>query len=129
MKVSTTIVASAIARAPERIVSAPSCGLMRCSLIGSAYRAAGRLPAFELRQREGQPRRLRPLQSFEGALRPCDRLFRGDAHHELDVVQLIDDGIVVRAQLDEALEGHEQRRPPWWSVLPERRGLAGRAAS
>ena len=29
------IVASAIARVPDRIVSAPSCGLIRCSLIGS----------------------------------------------------------------------------------------------
>ena len=34
-KARTTIVARSIARAPERIVSAPSCGLIRCSLIGS----------------------------------------------------------------------------------------------
>ena len=46
MKASTTIVASSIARAPERIVSAPSWGLIFCSLIGSLTRAAGRLPAL-----------------------------------------------------------------------------------
>ena len=46
MNVRTTIVANNMARAPERIVSAPSCGLIFCSLIGSLYKAAGRLPAF-----------------------------------------------------------------------------------
>ena len=35
MKASTTIVANSIARAPVRIVSAPSWGLIFCSLIGS----------------------------------------------------------------------------------------------
>ena len=46
MNVSTTIVARSMARAPERIVSAPSCGLIFCSLIGSLWSAAGRLPAL-----------------------------------------------------------------------------------
>ena len=46
MNRSTTTVASAMARAPERIVSAPSCGLIFCSLIGSLTSAAGRLPAL-----------------------------------------------------------------------------------
>ena len=35
MNESTTIIASTIARAPDRIVSAPSWGLIFCSLIGS----------------------------------------------------------------------------------------------
>ena len=35
MNESTTTVARSIARAPERIVSAPNCGLIFCSLIGS----------------------------------------------------------------------------------------------
>ena len=46
MKASTTIVARSIARAPEAIVSAPSWGLIFCSLIGSLTSAAGRLPAL-----------------------------------------------------------------------------------
>ena len=35
MNVSTAIIAKSMARVPERIVSAPSCGLIFCSLIGS----------------------------------------------------------------------------------------------
>ena len=46
MKLSTRMVASSIAWAPERIVSAPSCGLIFCSLMGSFDNAAGRLPAL-----------------------------------------------------------------------------------
>ena len=52
MKVRTKSVAMSIASRADLIVSSPSCELIRCSLIGSLRRAAGRLPALSTSTRK-----------------------------------------------------------------------------